>query len=108
VIFKSRKKKWCKNYNKIIAASSTSNCRVAIKIIFGLVVLWVAFFGLFFVNGGIGLLRTNYYRKITLEVPYNYATSLYNLTILSMNGTKFENEYKDYSYEQFTIDLNCT
>ena len=70
--------------------------------------LWVAFFGLFFVNGGIGLLRTNYYRKITLEVPYNYATSLYNLTILSMNGTKFENEYKDYSYEQFTIDLNCT
>ena len=68
------------------------------KIIFGLVTLWVVFFGLFFINGGIGLLRTNYYRQITLEVPYNYATSLYNLTILSTNGSKFENEYKDYSF----------
>lgn len=69
--------------------SSTSNCRVTLKIILGLIILWVIFFELFFQNGGVGLLRTNYYRKITLPVPYNYATSLYNLTILSINGTKF-------------------
>ncbi len=66
VIFKNRKKKWFKHYNKIIAGSSTSNCRVITKIILGLVVLWVVFFGGFFVNGGVGMLRTNYYRKITL------------------------------------------
>lgn len=54
------------------------------------------------------MLRTNYYRKITLQVPYNYATSLYDLTILTTNGTKFDKEYKDFSYEKMTIDLNCT
>jgi hypothetical protein len=71
--------------------SSTSSCRLISQILIGLVVLWVVFFGLFFVNGGMGMLRTNYYRPITIKVPYNYATSLYNLTILSMNGTKFQN-----------------
>ncbi len=78
------------------------------KIIFGLAALWIAFFGIFFMNGGMGMLRTNYYRKITLQVPYNYATSLYNLTILTTNGTKFDSEYKDFSFEKMTIDLNCT
>ena len=86
VIFKSRKKKWCKDYNKVICKSSTNSCRLTCKIFLGLVLLWVLFFGIFFVNGGIGLLRTNYYRQISLYVPYNYATSLYNLTILSANG----------------------
>jgi|688.fasta_scaffold748689_1 hypothetical protein len=71
--------------------SSTSNCRLTLQVMVGLAVLWVVFFGLFFINGGLGMLRTNYYRPITLQVPYNYATSLYNLTILSMNGTKFQN-----------------
>lgn len=86
VIFKSRKTKWCKNYNKIICRSSTNTCRLYMKILLGLVLLWALFFGIFFVNGGVGLLRTNFYRKITLEVPRNYATSLYNMTILSNNG----------------------
>jgi hypothetical protein len=66
VIFKNRKKRWFKNYNKIIANSSTSSCRVVMKIIAGLVILWVVFFGMFFINGGVGMLRTNYYRKIPL------------------------------------------
>ena len=66
VIFKSRKKVWCKNYNKIICRSSTSSCRLITKILLGLLILWLLFFGIFFVNGGVGLLRTNYYREITL------------------------------------------
>ena len=86
VIFKSRKKKWCKNYNKTICRSSTNTCRLILKILLGLIILWFVFLGLLFVNGGLGLLRTNYYRTITLEVPYNYATSLYNMTILSKDG----------------------
>lgn len=56
------------------------------KACIGLLILWIVFFGIFFLNGGMGLLRTNFYRKITLEVPYNYGTTLYNMTILSTNG----------------------
>lgn len=88
--------------------SSTNGCRVWTKTFLGLILLWTVFFGVFFVNGGIGMLRTNYYRKITLEVPYNYATTSYNITILSTNGSAFQNEYKDYSFEQLTYDLHCT
>ena len=108
VIFKSRKKKWCKNYNKIIALSATASCRKVIQIILGLVLFWVLSFGLFIINGGIGLLRVNYYRPIDLNVPYNYGTELYALTILSTDGKNIEDNYKLYSFEQFTVDLNCT
>ena len=86
MVFKSRKKKWCKNYNKIIALSHTKTCRIWLKVIIAFLILLVVFFGPFIVNGGIGLLRTNYYRPIALTVPYNYATALYNMTILSTDG----------------------
>lgn len=106
-MFKHRKKRLFKHYNKIISQSTTTPCRLLIKTIWGLVILWTLFFGIFFVNGGIGLLRTNFYRKITLEVPYNYGTSLYNMTILSTNGAVIKDKYDHYSYEQFTSDLRC-
>jgi len=69
-----------------------------VKACCGLIILWIVFFGIFFLNGGIGLLRTNFYRKITLEVPYNYGTTLYNMTILSTNGGLISSTYADYSY----------
>ncbi len=86
VMFKRRKKRLFKHYNKIIAESTTTPCRLLVKTCFGLIVLWLLFFGIFFLNGGVGVLRTNFYRKITLEVPYNYGTSLYNLSILTTDG----------------------
>jgi hypothetical protein len=86
VMFKRRKKRLFKHYNKIIAESTTTPCRLLVKTCFGLIILWLVFFGIFFLNGGIGVLRTNFYRMITLEVPYNYGTSLYNLSILTTDG----------------------
>ncbi len=86
IMFKHRKKRLFKHYNKIISQSTTSPCRLIIKSLFGLAILWFVFFAIFFVNGGVGLLRTNFYRKITLQVPYNYGTALKNMTILSTNG----------------------
>ena len=65
-MFKHRKVRLFKHYNKIISQSTTSSCRLFIKSLFGLLILWLVFFGIFFMNGGIGLLRTNFYRKITL------------------------------------------
>lgn len=88
--------------------SATAPCRKIFKIIVGLLIFWILSFGLFIINGGIGLLRTNYYRPITLNVPYNYGTELYELTILSTDGKNIEDQYYEYSYEQFTIDLNCS
>jgi hypothetical protein len=106
-MFKRRKQRLFKHYNKIIAESTTTPCRLIFKTCYGLVLLWILFFGIFFLNGGIGILRTNFYRKITLEVPYNYGTSLYNMTILSTNGALISSDYSDYSYEQFKVDLRC-
>jgi hypothetical protein len=106
-MFKRRKQRLFKHYNKIISESTTSPCRLLIKSCCGLIILWVVFFGIFFLNAGIGMLRTNFYRKITLEVPYNYGTSLYNMTILSTNGALISTKYSEYSYEQFTTDLRC-
>ena len=65
-MFKRRKKRLFKHYNKIISESTTTPCRLCIKTLFGLVILWLLFFGIFFQNGGVGLLRTNFFRKITL------------------------------------------
>jgi len=85
-MFKRRKKRLFKHYNKIISESTTTPCRLIIKTLFGLALLWILFFGTFFINAGLGVLRSNFYKKITLEVPFNYGTSLYNMTILSTNG----------------------
>jgi hypothetical protein len=76
--------------------------------IMGLLILWIVFFGIFFVNGGVGLLKTEYFRKITIEVPYNYGTSLYNMTILTTSGANIETNHAHKSYEQFKNDLRCT
>ena len=45
------------------------------------------------------MLKTNHYRKIELDVPKNYGTSLYTMTILSTNGANIEESYSDTSYE---------
>lgn len=71
------------------------------------IITWFVFFGLFFVNGGIGMLKTNHYRKIPLDVPKNYGTTLYTITILSTNGTNIESTYSKTSYEEFVGDLKC-
>lgn len=107
VMFKRRKHRLFKHYNKIISQSTTTPCRLLIKTFFGILVLWSLFFGIFFQNAGIGLLRTNFYRKITLEVATNFGTALTNMTILSTNGALIQSDYNDYSYEQFTSDLRC-
>jgi hypothetical protein len=65
-MFKNKKKKLFKDYNKIISQSSTSSLRIIMKTFFGLLILWILFFGIFFINAGAGLLKTNYFRKITL------------------------------------------
>lgn len=66
VMFKRRKHRLFKHYNKIISESTTTPCRLLFKSCCGLIILWLVFFGIFFLNGGVGLLRTNFYRKITL------------------------------------------
>ena len=86
VMFKNRKKPIFKDYNKIIAESSTSNCRIMTKAIIGTFVFLIVFFGNFLVNGGYGVIRSYYFNAITLQVPYNYGTSLIDMTILTTNG----------------------
>ncbi len=86
VMFKNRKKPLFKDYNKIIAQSSTSSCRIYIRSLIGLLTLFLAFFGIFLINGGYGLIRSNYYKPITLRVPTNFGTALTDMTILTTDG----------------------
>lgn len=86
VMFKNRKKPIFKDYNKIIAESSTSNCRIMTKAIIGTFAFLIIFFGNFLINGGYGVIRSYYFNPITLQVPYNYGTSLIDMTILTTNG----------------------
>lgn len=107
IMFKNRKKPLFKDYNKIIAQSSTSQCRICIRIVIGLLTFLIVFFGLFLINGGYGIIRASYYKPITLQVPYNYGTSLKDMTILTTDGGNILDNYSEYSYEQFTRVLNC-
>jgi len=86
IMFRNRKKPVFKDYNKILAQSSTSQCRICIKILLGIIVIFFLFFGRFLINGGYGLIRSYYFNPITLQVPYNYGTSLVDMTILTTNG----------------------
>jgi hypothetical protein len=93
----------------MLSSSSTTQWRISVKIILGLVLLWTVFFGKFIINGGMGMLKTNYYRKVTLEVPDKFDTILKNITILTTNGTLFGNSYNYYySYKQILFNLNCS
>lgn len=98
IMFKNRKRPLFKDYNKIIAQSSTSNCRICIKAFFGVMTFFIVFFGNFLINGGYGLIRSNYFNPITLQVPYNYGTSLVNMTILTVDGANIQDNYAQYSY----------
>lgn len=98
VMFKNRKKPIFKDYNKIIAQSSTTPCRIFTKTIIGLLIFLVVFFGNFLINGGFGLIRSYYFNPITLQVPFNYGTSLVDMTILTTDGQKIEDNYSQYSY----------
>jgi hypothetical protein len=106
-MFKNRKIPIFKDYNKIIAQSSTTYCRIFTKIFIGLFIFLFAFFGSFIINGGYGIIRSYYFNPITLQVPYNYGTSLVQMTILTTNGEVIQNNYSQYSYEQFTQVLRC-
>jgi hypothetical protein len=106
-MFKNRKKPLFKDYNKILAQSSTSPCRICIKILLGIIVIFFLFFGRFLINGGYALIRSYYFNPITLRVPYNYGTSLVDMTILTTNGAYIQENYSQYSYEQFTQALRC-
>ena len=86
IMFKNRKKPLFKDYNKIIAQSSTSGCRICLKAIIGIITFFIAFFGIFLINGGYGLIRSYYFNPITLQVPFNYGTRLIDMTILTTNG----------------------
>lgn len=97
-MFKNRKKPIFKDYNKIISQSSTTSCRICIKVIIGILVFFIAFFGVFLINGGYGLIRSYYFNPITLQVPYNYGTSLIDMTILTTNGGYIQDHYSTYSY----------
>jgi hypothetical protein len=107
IMFKNRKKPLFKDYNKIIAQSSTSSCRICIKAFVGVFTFFIVFFGNFLINGGYGIIRSNYFNPITLQVPFNYGTSLINMTILTVDGAKIQDNYAEYSYEQFTKVLRC-
>jgi Fe2+ transport system protein B len=98
VMFKNRKKAIFKNYNKILAESTTTFCRVCVKTLIGIAVFVIVFFGLFIINGGYGLIRSYYFNPITLQVPYNYGTSLIDMTILTTNGANIMDLYSQYSY----------
>jgi hypothetical protein len=97
-MFKNRKIPVFKDYNKIIAQSGTTNFRICLKISVGLLLLIFLFFGIFITNGGYGLIRARYFKPITLQVPFNYGTSLIDMTILTTDGAKIESEYSQYSY----------
>jgi hypothetical protein len=98
VMFKNRKKPLFKDYNKIIAQSSTSICRIMLKTIIGLCAFIFIYFGTFIINGGQGLLRSYYFNPITLQVPYNYGTQLKYMTILTTDGQEILDSYSEYSY----------
>ena len=98
IMFKNRKKPTFKDYNKIIAQSSTTNCRICIKALFGVILFFIVFFGIFLVNGGYGLIRSYYFNPITLQVAFNFGTSLTDMTILTANGAYIQDNYSDYSY----------
>ena len=106
-MFKNRKKPIFKDYNKIIAMSSTSACRIYLKAFIGILVFFTVFFGRFLINGGYGIIRSNYFKPITMQVAYNYGTSLKNMTILTTDGANIQSLYSLYSYEQFTKNLRC-
>jgi hypothetical protein len=108
LMFRNRKKPVFKDYNKIIAQSGTSSFRTCCKSLVGIFVLTFAFFGLFLINGGYGLIRSYNFNPITLRVPFNYGTKLVDMTILTTDGANIEANYKQYSYEQFTQVLRCT
>ena len=97
-MFKNRKIPTFKDYNKIIALSSTTSCRICVKIIIGLLLMIFLFFGSFISNGGYGMIRARYFNPITLQVPYNYGTSLIDMTILTTDGAKIDSTYSQYSY----------
>lgn len=40
-------------------------------------------------------------------MPYNYGTSLIDMTILTTDGANILAQYSEYSYEQFTQVLRC-
>ena len=107
IMFKNRKKPTFKDYNKILAQSSTTSCRVCLKAILGVATFFIVFFGIFLINGGYGLIRSYYFNPITLQVPFNFGTSLVDMTILTTNGAFIQDNYSDYSYEQFTTVLRC-
>ena len=65
------------------------------------------FFGRFVNNAGIKILTSGFHKQVTLAVPKNYGTQLYNLTILSANGSQINELYGNYSYEQFKYTLRC-
>ena len=98
VMFKNRKKPIFKDYNKILAQSSTTSCRVCVKAFIGIFAFVSVFFGIFLVNGGYGLIRSYYFNPITLQVPFNYGTSLVDMTILTTNGAYIQDNYSQYSY----------
>lgn len=98
VMFKNRKVPIFKDYNKIIAQSSTTHCRIFTKTLIGIGIFLFLFFGTFIVNGGYGVIRSYYFNPITLQVPYNYGTSLIQMTILTTNGQQIEDSYSQYSY----------
>lgn len=93
VMFKNRKKPIFKDYNKIIAQSSTSNCRICLKALIGALTFIIAFFGTFLINGGYGIIRSYYFNPITLQVPANYGTTLTQMTILTTNGADILAKY---------------
>lgn len=93
VMFKNRKKPIFKDYNKIIAQSSTTPCRIFTKTVIGLCAFLFVFFGIFLINGGSGLIRSSYFKPITLQVPFNYGTSLVYMTILTTDGQQIEDSY---------------
>lgn len=98
VMFKNRKVPLFKDYNKIIALSGTTGFRICVKTSVGLIIMLILFFGLFIANGGYGLIRAQYFNPITLQVPFNYGTSLIDMTILTTEGAKIESAYSQYSY----------
>ena len=98
IMFKNRKKPTFKDYNKIIAQSSTTSCRVCLKSIIGVTIFFIVFFGIFLINGGYGLIRSYYFNPITLQVAYNYGTSLIDMTILTTDGANIQDNYSTYSY----------
>ena len=107
IMFKNRKKPIFKHYNKIIIESSTNNCRICCKLLFSIIVYVILFFGIFVINGGYGVIRSNFFNPVTLMVPYNYGTALREMTILTTDGQYILDNYVGYSYEQYTVDLRC-